>query len=143
MYKRQGGKCYNNLIENGIPSLLKIDIPVSHIVYHQGERDNFLGTSCDDYVEAFDPLHVLLRNEFHDAPIIVCTASYRKGVTSNEIRNAQQQIQTTKDNCYVGVDTDLFGEEFRFDNTHFNSKGLNAFAHALFDIVQNIPTNEI
>lgn len=128
-----GGRCYRKLVENDLPATRGCPKPPTHIVYHQGERDTFLKTSSHDYLTAFDPLHRLLCETFPHALIMVCTASYRKGVTSDAVRSAQTTIQRTKKNCVAGVDTDMFGREYRYDDTHLNDRGLEAFARALLD----------
>lgn len=127
-----GGKCFEPFEKDHIPALKSGPTPVTHIIYHQGERDTLLETSRQDYIEAFKPLHKLLRKSFPDVPIFICTASYRFGICSDDVREAQKEISETFEGCVFAVDTDELGEAYRYDNTHFNDLGLNTFADALF-----------
>jgi len=127
-----GGKCFMPFEKDHLPALKGGPTPVTHIIYHQGERDTLLETGRKEYVDAFRPLHKLLRKNFPEAPIFICTASYRFGVCSEAVRDAQKEISETFDGCVFAVDTDELGEAYRYDNTHFNDLGLNTFADALF-----------
>ncbi|MEZ5776622.1 MAG: sialate O-acetylesterase, partial [Hyphomicrobiaceae bacterium] len=124
-----GGKCHR-LLEAAIPAIRKAP-PVTHIVYHQGERDTFLKTARAAYVASFRSLAARLAHEWPAAPILLCTASYRMGVTSQEVRAAQAELVATMAGCRPGPDTDSLGADMRRDDTHFNAAGLEAFAAML------------
>lgn len=119
------------MIEERLPGLLAVSKPVTHILYHQGERDTLLKTNRNDYANLFEKLHSVLRQNFPKVPVIVCTASYRMGITSEEVRAGQAIIQSTLPGCVVGPDTDQFGENSRHDNTHLGNAGQETFALAI------------
>jgi hypothetical protein len=125
-----GGRC-NARLREAIPTICTHHPPVSHILYHQGERDSYLGTSGSDYIGHFLTLKRLLNETWPGVSCIVCTASYRLGAISEEVRAAQSLIQTSLPNCLEGPDTDLIGSDYRFDNIHFNENGLDYFAEEL------------
>ncbi|MCC0022604.1 MAG: hypothetical protein H6874_00100 [Hyphomicrobiaceae bacterium] len=109
-----------------------INRPVTCVFFHQGERDNFLGTTAADYFETFKRIHSGLILRLGSLPIIVCQASHRAGITSEAVRNAQNQIQGQLD-VVPGPDTDLLGDEFRYDGTHLNALGADRFAQSIFE----------
>jgi hypothetical protein len=126
----ENGKCFRALMSD-IPQIQGCGVPVTHVVYHQGERDNFLRTDADSYVQRFMLLHRAIADQFPQAEWIVCRASYRMGKTSDAVRQAQSTIIDGLPNCRAGCDTDQFGRDYRYDDTHFNEAGLSAFAAGL------------
>ena len=125
-----GGKC-NLILMDTLLGLLSATHPVNLIVWHQGERDTFLKTSKSDYVEAFKSLYYCVQNHLPDARWLVCRASYRMGVTSGAVIDAQNEVITTLPNCAPGPNTDEMDEVYRSDNTHMNDKGLERFSMEL------------
>ncbi len=125
-----GGKCYKRLL-SAVPIVESSTEPVSHLLYHQGEKDTLLMTSSEAYFEQFLTLHEFISTTWPQLPFIVCTASHRDGVRSEAVRRAQNRIQTQLAGCQPGPDTDTLGSEFRRDDTHFNEAGLDAFARML------------
>lgn len=128
-----GGSCFKTL-EAATPKIESCGQPVTHIVYHQGERDTFLGTNEADYLKSFEGLHDYLVSNWPGIPIYVCTVSHRMGATSEAVRRAQQHMQTTFAGCSAGPDTDKLGPELRRDNTHFSAAGLEEFAKEMAKI---------
>lgn len=128
----EGGKCFREL-EQDIPALRNAPSPVTHILYHQGERDTLLQTTENEYVHSFEKLYDMLTPNFPDATWVICRASFRDGVTSQDVRRAQNRITEKFPSCIAGPDTDRYGTAFRSDNTHFNEAGLKAFAQDLAD----------
>lgn len=126
----EGGRCNVGLRE-AIPTIRSLHPPVSHILYHQGERDTYLGTAAGDYAARFSTLKRLLDENWPGVSCILCTASYRLGTRSDEVRAAQTFVRTSLPNCREGPDTDLIGPDYRFDNLHFSEDGLDRFADEL------------
>jgi len=125
-----GGKCLREL-EVSLPTTVTSEVPVSHVIFHQGERDNLLATEKSDYIEQFAGLYESVRRTLPESTWILCRATFRMGVTSDVVRSAQEEIIVNYPNIVAGPDTDQFGEEYRLDGTHFNNKGLDAFAAEL------------
>lgn len=128
----KSGKHFEELLRD-LPAIRSCPVPVTHVLYHQGERDTMLGTDEVGYVSRFLELHDAVSGALPQAEWIVCRASYRMGVTSETVRRAQDAIVARLSKCRAGFDTDQLGSEYRYDDTHFNEKGLQAFARGLLD----------
>ena len=124
------GKCFKALIGE-LATIQSCPIPVTHVLYHQGERDTLLKTDTRSYVQHFTDLYEAVSKAFPQAPWTVCRASYRMGVISEAVRQAQKEIVMRLPNCRPGPDTDRLGADYRYDDTHFNEQGLQAFAKEL------------
>jgi hypothetical protein len=127
------GKCHQLLLRS-IPSIRETP-PLTHILYHQGERDTFLKTAKADYVASFRALAAVLTAVWPGVPLILCTVSYRMGETSEAVRDAQAELVASVPGCRPGPDTDSLGRDMRRDGTHFNAAGLEAFADMLARIL--------
>ena len=127
------GKCFEALVGD-LPTIQNCRTPVTHVVFHQGERDTYLGTDAQTYVRHFEDLYQIVSDALPQVPWIVCKASYRMGVTSTAVRQAQEKIISRFSRCRLGPDTDRLGADFRFDNTHFNDSGLQTFANELLTV---------
>ena len=132
------GKCFRAL-ETALPRLAECPVPVTHVVFHQGERDTLLGTGMSHYMECFSRLKSRL-----DAVLpvcwLLCRASYRFGITSSEVRSAQSALMKDDPMIQEGPDTDQFGSGYRYDDTHFNAEGLDRFADALVEALRAVAT---
>jgi hypothetical protein len=125
-----GGSCYESLSAE-LPAIAMATPPVTHVVFHQGERDNLLGTSTADYVERFGHLHRLVEGVLPGVKWIVCQASLRAEIVAPAVTEAQRIVVCTHWNCSLGPNTDELQEGFRYDGTHLNSAGLDEFARRL------------
>lgn len=123
----EGGKHFLALSE-AIDEIKACSLAVTHVIFHQGERDTLDQTTSDTYIARFMSLFDLVSFAWGPIPWVVCRASHRMGVTSAQVIGAQNQLIVRLDNCHAGPNTDLLGEDFRYDNTHFNARGLDAFA---------------
>ncbi|MCH9806516.1 MAG: hypothetical protein K0U74_02175 [Alphaproteobacteria bacterium] len=128
-----GGKCFEAM-RAAIPKIAECPVPVTHVLYHQGERDTLLETDTASYVAQFSKLHEEVQKTFQ-VPWIVCRVSYRMGVTSADVIAAQDEIIRSTPGCIAGPNTDQFGSDYRYDDTHFNEKGVNAFAAELAETI--------
>ncbi len=128
-----GGTSVEDWAPNGrlhqplLDSLPQLGGRVTHIVWHQGERDTLLGTSQADYAERLTALHSAVACIL-PVPWIICRASYRADQTSDKMLAAQTAVLTKIPGCIAGPNTDTLGSEFRRDGTHFNAQGLDSFA---------------
>lgn len=131
-----GGKCFEAM-RQALPQIANCPVPVTHVLYHQGERDTLLETDQTTYVAQFSKLHEEVSKTF-DVPWIVCRVSYRMGVTSADVIAAQDEIIGATPGFIAGPNTDQFGSDYRYDDTHFNERGLNAFAGLLADTFADV-----
>jgi len=125
-----GGAQYDGL-KAEIAELARIKPPITHVIWHQGERDTLLGTSRKDYIERFNALHQLVHAHMPNVTWIICRASYRFGVTSADVIAAQNAIIANNADCHPGPNTDALGTAFRYDDTHLNDIGQSEFAQML------------
>lgn len=126
----KAGTCFASL-QAALPAIQACPVPPTHVVFHQGERDNFLATRESNYIACFDQLYALVHQALPLIPWIFCRATFRAGIISETIRQAQARIIAKYPNIYPGPDTDLLDDDFRMDGTHFNQKGLDSFAEML------------
>ncbi len=123
-----GGNLHPRVV-GAIRDLKARGLDVTHLLWHQGEADNLLGTSQDAYRERFLRLLGSVRSQGVDAPIYVSTATrYKSKGPNEELRQAQLELVDAARGVVAGPDTDALGGVYRYDGTHFNDDGLDAFA---------------
>lgn len=111
-------------------------LEVTHLLWHQGERDAHLGTTEADYVRSFDAMVRSIRRSGSTAPLFVSRASYCYGVGSEDVRRGQEAVVSVKGGILRGPDTDAFrGRDDRYDDCHFSSAGLQRVAEAWASIL--------
>ena len=130
-----GGACHDRIVA-ALAEVAAAGLEVSHVFWHQGERDTLLQTPGRHYRRDFLALVETLRGRGVSAPIILCIASYRFGATNAEVRAVQQAMADPAAGIVAGPDTDTLGPELRYDDCHFNARGQEAFAVLLFDSVK-------
>lgn len=119
--------------------LAQAGITPTHIVWHQGERDAYLGTSKDAYITAFSTIVDVFRARRITAPIFPAIATHcnmhnrqdpvRLQKLAQPVRAAQQALPTLIDGVWPGPDTDQLTEpDDRYDNCHFTNKGMHRHA---------------
>lgn len=133
------GGADHDIVTSAVAAASRNGPAFSHVLFHQGERDTMLETTRDDYRCALGSLIEFLRSSGVAAPVFVCRASYRFGVTSEAVRAAQGAVIEGDDGVFPGPDTDLLGESLRADNTHFSDAGLERFADAWIEALTPIP----
>lgn len=131
-------KTTNSNFFNDLPKIIAKHENITHVFFHQGERDTFLKTNKKKYLSDFKNLKNQIDKFLPKIPWIVSTCSYRYGIISNEVRDAQKEIQSTFDNCFEGPDTDLIDGNKRRDNCHFNEDGLKTFANQIVNCLIKI-----
>lgn len=118
-----GGSSVASWSENGlwnIDALTDYDL----ILWHQGETDTLYNTSKEDYIASFLKLRQNIRALGIDAPFLVARASHYKGQTSQDVIDAQNYLIDNHDDIKEGAETDTLGSEYRYDDIHFNERGL-------------------
>lgn len=125
-----GGKHFHALM-NDTSSISACPTPVTHVIFHQGERDTLLNTDQQTYVQRIGSLIEAVSGTWSGTTWIMCRASYRMGVTNAAVIAAQNDLIARHAHCRPGPETDAFGAEYRCDNTHFNTRGLDAFAEEM------------
>lgn len=112
----------------------KLDI--SAVLWQQGEAEARAGTSREAYAAALDTLIRHLRDEGISAPIFLAQSTRCRNSGSNDIRNGAALVTMREAGVFLGPDTDLLGDEYRYDGCHFNSAGLRRAADAWREVLQ-------
>jgi len=101
---------------------------ITHVLWHQGERDFVIGTSAKDYASRFLSVYATLRAHEVAAPVYISEAS-RAGPEgppwseNNPVRAGEESLIDGK-NIFAGPDTDiLVSERDRYDGMHFSGSG--------------------
>jgi len=117
------GKYYKRFTK-ALRLLKKDNLEITHLMWHQGETDTLLKTSKDAYVEMFNNMLEGIRGAGVDAPMFVARASFMRGETSADIRDAQIALVDESRKVYAGPDTDTLGFAYRIDGVHMTNEGL-------------------
>jgi len=123
-----GGDLHGRLVE----AKLRLDaagVRVTHVLWHEGERDAELATPADEYAAQFAKLVASLREIGIDAPVFPAVASACGGPGSEAIRGAQRGLPLQLAGVQAGPDTDALADlADRYDGCHFSDAGLDAHA---------------
>lgn len=102
---------------------------VRAILMHQGETDNYIKRTRQDY---YDDLVYLIKKSRTDVgknvSWVICRASKISGNDYQPVIDAQNQVIFDMDNVFAGPNTDL--NNHRVDGTHFNSQGLTELGNS-------------
>jgi hypothetical protein len=106
-------------------------IRATHILWQQGEAEANL--SCGEniaaeWMEEFQKIATMIRNEKVDAPIYVAQATICHGGRSEIIRGAQVAVVRPEQGIFAGPDLDVLGAEHRWDGCHFSVSGMEKAA---------------
>jgi hypothetical protein len=128
-----GTKLHKKLL-NVLSQLDRSRLPVTHLLWHQGEQDARAGTSPAEYFEAFLVIVESLRANGIAAPIYVSQATRCYETAKNPpLRAAQRKLAESLDGVFAGPDTDLLGPEYRYDGCHFAENGVSAASQLWVD----------
>lgn len=126
----------NRRLINTLDDLNEHGIVPTHFFWHQGESDKNAGTSKADYITHFLKVRETIRSRGFTAPIYVSHATYSNGLYSTEVYDAQTELVQNYVDLRQGPDTDtLTTPDYRYDNAHFNDKGVNAHADLWMDVL--------
>ena len=125
----EGGRNHA-LLEKTLDDLKARNIHIDCICWHQGESDNIMNTSTENYIKRFLSIRETFREKGFNAPIVVAVASYHPlcleedhGCSEN-IRKAQKQLAKDYKDIYPGPDTDKLNKCYqRADGIHFSHVG--------------------
>jgi len=140
-----GGSALRRWIPGGdlhsriVAAKLQLDaagIRVTHVLWHQGERDAELDTPADQYIEQFGAFVDGLRELGIDAPVYAAVATACGGPGRESLRAAQRALPERFAGVHPGPDTDTLDRlEQRYDACHFSDSGLDAHARLWLDAV--------
>jgi hypothetical protein len=134
---KPGGKVHKRLV-NGMRGPHAIGLEFTHLIWMQGESDAAGETTQKKYVSDFEEMLGSLRSGGVKAPVLVSLTSVCGVYESKAVRNAQRQLANEHAGVYQGPDTDALGRSHRYDDCHFNDKGLLKAAEAWFEAIKRI-----
>ena len=130
-----GGDLHGRLVETKL-GLDAAGIRVTHVLWHQGERDAELGTPADAYTEQFGALVGTLRELGIDAPVYPAVASACGGPGNESLRAVQRALPLRFEGVQPGPDTDVLSNfAYRYDACHFSDAGLDAHARLWLEAI--------
>lgn len=140
----KGGELYDLLVRT-VDRLVKEEITPDYILWHQGETDNILNTSKEEYIRLFETIREVFRSRGVQAPILVAQASYHPDCleedngNSAEIRDAQKALADKYVDIASGPDTDRLDQLWqRADGIHFSWKGQELHAEGWLDCLKRL-----
>lgn len=112
------------------------------IFWHQGETD---ANIIRDQTIMEDQLGEMVDRLLADAPnahlylfqTSKCTGAYRQNGVEH-IRAAQRVVASQRDRVVEGMNTDILGNDFRWDTCHFNSRGREAIIDKIIPDISKI-----
>ncbi|HZI25622.1 MAG TPA: sialate O-acetylesterase [Chryseolinea sp.] len=133
------GDC-NKKLKETLNQIRKDQIKITHIIWHQGETDNFENTPKAVYKHRLNSVLSQIRQYGIDSDFFVCIASYNPpqvGTVSNAldtaIQNAQIEFAKEVKGVKLGANTDSISlATDRFDGVHFSRSGLDKFAIKMY-----------
>jgi hypothetical protein len=104
-------------------------LPITCMLWHQGEEDATLQTSKNAYKKIFMDMVASIRQHGVAAPIYVSVTTRCQKLRANEeIRQAQHELVDPGKGIYAGPDTDTLDLCYRYDGCHFSDEGLDRCA---------------
>lgn len=135
----------NYLITETINNIQNSGLEITHVLWHQGESNNSAlnpsiapQQNANNYANNFMLLVEYLRSKNVQAPIFIAQAS-RCATLPIDTLLLQAQVSVANDslNIYQGPNTDLLGNEYRYDDCHFNGTGLQIHAYMWAEKLQD------
>lgn len=123
------GGVLGNFIPVAVRRCMSLSLPITAILWQQGERENMDGVSQAIYQSTLQAVIDASRTAGVTAPWLVGKSTMLSGITSSPIRAALAAVVNNID-VFAGADTDtLGGTTYREPGlTHFNPNGCDAAA---------------
>lgn len=137
------GGINNHLIIETVIALRSKGLHITHVLWHQGESDNTVqyplltaAQNAQRYRSEFLQIVAQLRSLGVHAPVFPAQAT-RCNTTPPDLllQQAQHDLASDSLGIYNGPNTDLLGNEYRFDRCHFSDLGLQVHAMLWADIL--------
>ena len=128
------GNLFNNVKTQVESYKTKINIPITHVLWHQGESD--INMNPTEYKQKFVAIVNALNLLIEKPSVYICGATYCGGKSSSALLQAQFELG---DLYNRGPNTDtLTTSVYRYDNCHFSNLGLDKFAEMWKEVLQLI-----
>ncbi len=124
-----------NLLSDRIASMVKLGLPLSLILWQQGEADSRDGTTENDYMTGLTKLATIIDKAGANAPILLARSTLCKSAPEENIRNAIARIVAKDSRFRLGPDTDtLSGDNYR-TGCHLKIAGLESAARMWASVI--------
>lgn len=137
-----GGE-YNHLISETVAHLSNSKLKITHVLWHQGESNHVLLSggldaqqNAANYTADFYTLVNYLRSIGVTAPVYNAMATRCVGEPDYVLQQAQRNLASDSLKIYNGPNTDMLGNEFRYDKCHFNEHGMNLHAEMWLEAIR-------
>ena len=132
---------YSRRLNFAAERLQREGLNVSYVLWCQGEAEaNHTSIRRESYIKVFRELLHNINLTGINSPIYVskstlCETQDHPFKNREEIRGALEDLVDPGLHIFRGPDTDIIGQEGRFDGCHFNDSGLNDAARLWFESV--------
>lgn len=124
------GAVLGKFIPVAVKRLADLGIPITGVLWQQGESDGGANTARGQYVQTLSAIISQSKEAGLRSPWLIGKSTYQGGKQNNVVRDACADLVNGID-ILSGADTDaLKGDRFRSEGlTHFNAAGLDAAAN--------------
>lgn len=142
------GELHDKLVE-AVNEAKTLGLPITHVIYHQGEADCAIETPPGYYKKALRSVLGDVRALGVNAPIFLGLASQHKSFTCPDVSNPDCYVQCPKllvaqaelcremKDVFPGVNSDqVVGWSHRHDGYHFDAQGETLFAREMDRILE-------
>jgi hypothetical protein len=113
------------------------NLRLTHLLWHQGERDGKIGTEKDDYKMMLADMLDGIRRLGINVPLYLAITTRCEGPIKMDIHEAQLEIVEERDDVVVGANTDTLSDmDDRYDFCHFSETGLQKHAALWMQSIQ-------
>lgn len=124
---------YLDAFEAGLRGAAEAGLPPRMVLWHQGETDAVVSSGVEESTKKLTALTDALLEAAPEATLYLFRASRcRRGEEGGEpvpfLVEAQTRVAEASDRIVLGMDTDVLGEDHRWDGCHFNFVGREAIA---------------
>lgn len=120
------GGAMNPRIGVAAKRLASLGLPLTYILWGQGESDNVGATSQASCTTSLNSIIATLQQNFGATPIRIASQSYYLGATAANVTNAQAAV--LGGTVLPGPNADSLTSGSRYDNIHWNASGADAIA---------------
>jgi hypothetical protein len=129
------GDC-NHRIAAVCARLLSLQLTPTFIISMQGEQDNNLGTTANNYRDRKRSEVATYRQCGVTAPYFVGGCTWRAGAASATVQSGQALATDAGLGIFAGANTDTLNNTYRQDTTHFTASGADAVADLWQDVIE-------
>jgi len=106
-------------------------------LWHQGENDSIYSLNYNLYKDALQVVLDRTNQYFPKSYFGIALVSICRENKWEPVREAQKEIIKLNKNAFLSADSDIFyGNEYRYDNCHFNSKGAKKLGKEYYESIK-------